>query len=158
MWLSWLSEECVIEDNMGLLDCVMEAYVNNTCCIFAFNQNKLILILNCLGGLQTGVCAAGILSPLVSGIILNNISSYKQEIVLLRELKCNHHPIVLGVFYSQILLEIKRRHLGVVHLCETRFKTASYLKQLSKWTYCTCNTKRLQHLLLVVNITRDAVL
>ncbi len=117
---------------MGLLDCVMEAYVNNTCCIFTFNQNKLILILNCLGGLQTGVCAVGILTPLVSGIILNNISSYKQELVLLRELKCNPHPIVLGVFYSQILLEMKRRYLGVVQLCETRFKTASYLRHLDK--------------------------
>ncbi|MFP2998037.1 hypothetical protein ACA081_00290 [Candidatus Hodgkinia cicadicola] len=53
---------------------------------------------------------------------------------------------------------MKRRHLGVVHLCETRFKTASYLKHLSKWTYCTCKQKEFNIYFLGVNITRDAVL
>ncbi len=38
-------------------------------------------------------------NPLVSGIILNNYILIKQELVLFRELKCNPHPIVLGVKY-----------------------------------------------------------
>ncbi len=147
-WLAWAIEACVIEDNMGLMDQIIQAYAVNMCGLLACPKNKLILVLNCQASLQTSICSTCILWQLVSGIAFNNITSFKHEYALLQELKATGWTIVLAMLHLGANLTIRGRHLGIVQLSEAKPRIAPYLGQLLQWVYCNCNSKWMRLIML----------
>ncbi|PIM95998.1 Hydrogenobyrinate a,c-diamide synthase [Candidatus Hodgkinia cicadicola] len=140
-WFLWIERMGLIEDNMGLLDGISHAYTINTCVLLSYNKNKFLLILNCKSSQQTNICIASALWSLSSGLILNNITSYKHEGSLLLELKSFRSPLIYGLLYKNIILSIGNRYLGLIRFAETDLNTKDYLTLLIKQTFNQCNIR-----------------
>ncbi|PIM95217.1 Hydrogenobyrinate a,c-diamide synthase [Candidatus Hodgkinia cicadicola] len=140
-WLLWVGKIGLIEDNVGMLDNIIQTSTINTCTLLINKKNKFMLILNCKAGQQTYICTISVLWVLISGLILNNVASYKHENLLINEFKSSKTPPIFGILYKKTIIVMKQRHLGLIQFVEINLNKNIYFNLLTKWIFTYCNIK-----------------
>ncbi len=79
----------------------------------------------------------------VEGTILNNVASYKHELVLIRNFKTK----VLGLVPTRIFnvsFRLKQRHLGIVGVYESYAKPRAVVSKIGLQAFYFCNLENLK--------------
>ncbi|ATY93512.1 Hydrogenobyrinate a,c-diamide synthase [Candidatus Hodgkinia cicadicola] len=144
-WLSWLKRCSLVEDCMGVMDS-SEGEKVTTAALFHSLGGKLVLVLNCESAMQTTAYISSIICSKLSGIILNNISSYKQEIIISKTINRVAGVPILGILRPRAAA-LGRRHLGVIQPSEV-LESLDEVYNLTLEMYYSCNISKLAQLML----------
>ncbi|XXN13852.1 MAG: hypothetical protein AAI978_00390 [Candidatus Hodgkinia cicadicola] len=143
-WLAWVRNSSLVEDCMGVMD-KCETRQSAASCLVSHLKAKLVLVLNCKNVMQTVAYISSIISSKLSGVILNNVMSYRHETIIIKAVNSVIGAPVLGVLYADAYY-FKQRHLGIVRPSELANSQAIVDSLISK-VYHSCNVFELARLM-----------
>ncbi|XXM90197.1 hypothetical protein AADW59_00395 [Candidatus Hodgkinia cicadicola] len=144
-WLAWTRPCSLVEDCMGIMD-GSEGDQLTTFALLSSKKNKLVLVLNCKNVMQSVAHLSSKLCSRLSGVILNNITSYRQESIItdaVNNVMCV--PVLGSLWAGEVSFE--KRHLGVVQPDELT-DLQRRIDDLILRIYYNCNVDRLSQLML----------
>ncbi|XXN13680.1 MAG: hypothetical protein AAI902_00380 [Candidatus Hodgkinia cicadicola] len=103
--------------------------------------SKFVLVLDCGNAMQTAAYLSSAVCSKLSGVILNNVMSYRHETVIINALGCFINVPLLGVLQADII-HFEQRHLGVVQPNEL-VSSQSVINNLILRVYYSCNVSKL---------------
>ncbi|XXM93558.1 hypothetical protein AAHH88_00330 [Candidatus Hodgkinia cicadicola] len=144
-WLAWAHPCSIVEDNMGVVDFATSGVLVATVHL-SIGANRLVLVANCGGGLQTCVFLVQALRFKLSGVVLNSVSSRKHEVAMECAIVWWLGLPVLGAVHKQSQV-FRRRHLGIALPFEAN-GSECFVNKLALGLYYSCNVSKLLQLLL----------
>ncbi|AUG33780.1 Hydrogenobyrinate a,c-diamide synthase [Candidatus Hodgkinia cicadicola] len=142
-WIVWVSSFSLVEDCMGIMDSLEgERFAVSS---LLLNRSKFVLALDCGNVMQTAAHLSSAVCCKLSGVILNNVASYRHEAVVVNTV-CSFISVpILGVLQADAA-HFEQRHLGVIQPNEL-ISSQSVMNNLILKVYYGCNVSKLVRLM-----------